>query len=179
MQPRFYISYSRDKAGNASHIYAVFYYDSSPDVHGWHIEARNRYFSAAFFMAENFYARRATRLYRSVQDDVYGPWVIDYPPTRDEIRCPAPEPVCHELESMQSRFIEEWLFFRDDPHVEADLQAYREHALSVQEVNVRWKRLSRFEKDGNHWICMPNGVDLNVVELLRKYWRLSEKIPER
>jgi hypothetical protein len=175
MQPRFYISCARDRPGT---LYALFYYDFSPDVYGWHIEAKGHYFSAAFFMLENFYTSHATRLYRSRQDDVYGPWLIDYPPTQDEIRCPAPEFICHELESMQSRFVEEWLFFPDDKRIECELRAYREHALPVQEVNVRWKRLSRFEKNGSHWICTASGIDLNVIELLKKYWRLSEKIPE-
>jgi len=176
MQPKFYISHSQDNLG---YVYALFYYDSSPDLYGWHIEARGRYFSAAFFMAENFYTDHSTRLYRSIQDDVYGPWTIDYPPTRDEIRCPAPEPVCHELESMQSRFVHEWLFFQDDPHINDDVRAYHDHSLPLQDVNVRWKRLHRFERHGAVCTCMATGLDLNVVDLLRKYWRLSEKVPAR
>jgi hypothetical protein len=176
MQPKFYISYARDKLGC---VFALFYYESNADLYGWHIEAKGHYFSAAFFMIENFYTNRATRLYRSIQDDVYGPWITDYPPNRDEIRCPAPESVCHELERLQSMFVEEWLFFQDDPHIAAEVQSYQTHALPVQEVNIKWRRLNRFEKKEPHWTCMASGVDLNVVDLLRKYWRLSEKVPER
>ncbi|RJG06500.1 hypothetical protein D3870_11185 [Noviherbaspirillum cavernae] len=160
-------------------MFALFYYESNADIYGWHIEAKGHYFSAAFFMIENFYANRATRLYRSIEDDVYGQWTIDYPPTRDEIRCPAPEEACHELERLQSRFVEEWLFFQDDPNIAAEVIAYREHGIPVQEVNIRWRRMNRMEKRNGLWSGMATGIDLNIVELLRKYWRLSEKVPAR
>jgi hypothetical protein len=176
MQSRFYVSYSPDKLGG---VFALFYFESNVDIYGWHIEAKGHYFSAAFFMIENFYARRAPRLYRSVQDDVYGPWAIDYPPTRDEIRCPVPESVSHELERLQSRFVEEWLFFKDDRDIAADLLAYQAQGLPVQEVNLKSKRLNRLEKRDSIWTYMSSGADLNVTELLRKYWRLSEKMPMR
>jgi hypothetical protein len=177
MQPRFYISSSQDKGGS---LQALFYYNGSdPDVYGWHVESKGHYFSAGFFMVESFYSSRPTRFYRSMHDDVYGPWVIDYPPAHDEFRCPVTEPVCHELQSMQSRFIEEWLFFRDSPEASPDILAYREHAMPIQEVNIRWKRLPRFGRQGTQWTCAAVGIDLNLPDLLRKYWRLSEKIPER
>lgn len=176
MQPKFAISYSPDNMGC---VFASFYFESHVDIYGWHIEAKGHYFSAAFFMIENFYAKHAPRLYRSVQDDVYGPWTIDYPPTRDEIRCPVPESLGHELERLQSRFVEEWLFFKDDRNIAADLLAYQVHKLPVQGVNIKSKRLNRLEKGNAHWTHMSAGIDLNVVELLRKYWRLSEKIPPR
>jgi hypothetical protein len=176
MQPKVYISYSPGKLGS---VFALFYFESGDDIYGWHIEARSLYFSAAFFMVENFYANRSPRLYRSVQDDVYGPWIIDYPPTRDEIRSPIPESVGHELERIQSRFVEEWLFFKNDLHIEAEQSAYQVQALPVQEVNIKAKRLHRLLKEGNTWTYATPGIDLNVIQLLRKYWRLSEKVPAR
>lgn len=176
MQPRFYISYSPGKLGS---VFALFYVESGVDIYGWHIEARSLYFSAAFFMAENFYDNRMPRLYRSIQDDVYGPWAIDSPPTRDEIRCPVPESVGHELERIQSRFVEEWLFFRNDLHIDAELAAYAVHGWPVQEVNIKSRRLPRLQKTGASWTYMTPGIDLNVIQLLRKYWRLSEKVPVR
>ncbi|MGH8807621.1 MAG: hypothetical protein ACREX0_07065 [Noviherbaspirillum sp.] len=176
MQPKAYISYSPGKPGS---VFALFYFESGVDLYGWHIEARNLYFSAAFFMVENFYANGAPRLYRSVEDDVYGPWTIDYPPTRDEIRCPVPESVGHELERTQSRFVEEWMFFKNDVHIETELVAYREHAWPVHEVNIKARRLPRLHKESGVWMHSTAGIDLNVVQLLRKYWRLSEKAPIR
>jgi hypothetical protein len=174
MQPKFYISYSPDKLG---HVFALLEFESNADIYGWHIEAKNRYFSAAFFMIENFYADRATRLYRSIPDDVYGPWIIDYPPSKGEIRSPVPETIGHELERLQSRFVEEWLVFGDDPHIAMEGSAYRMHGLLGQEVSIRSRRLSRMERAGGTWTYMTPGIDLNVVDLLRKYWRLSDKVP--
>lgn len=176
MQPKVYISYSPGKLGS---VFALFYFESGDDLYGWHIEARSLYFSAAFFMVEHFYANQSPRLYRSIQDDVYGPWIIDYPPTKDEIRCPIPESVGHELERIQSKFVEEWLFFKGDLHLDAELAFYKAHGLPVQEVNIKSRRLQRLHKEGGTWAHMPAGIDLNVVQLLRKYWRLSEKVPMR
>lgn len=174
MQPKSYISYSPDKLG---HVFALLYCESNVDIYGWHIEARTHYFSAGFFMFENFYADRATRLYRSIPDDVYGPWTIDYPPSKGEIRSPVPDAASHELERLQSRFVEEWLFFADDPQLEMERAAYRAHGLHLHEVNIRSRRLGRLEKQDRNWTGMTPGIDLNVVELLRKYWRLNEKMP--
>jgi len=177
MQARLYITVSQEKSGS---LQALFYYNhSGPDVYGWHVESKGHYCSSGFFMLENFYSSRATRFYRSMHDDVYGPWAIDYPPSHDEFRSPVPEAICHELESMQSRFVEEWLFFREEQSADSDITAYREHAMPIQEVNVKWRRLPRFGRQGTHWTYTSVGVDLNIVELLKKYWRLSEKVPER
>jgi hypothetical protein len=174
MQPKFYISCSPAKPGS---VFALFYVESGVDLYGWHIEARNLYFSAAFFMIENFYAQRSLHLYRSVQDDVYSPWTIDYPPTGDEIRCPVPESVSHELERIQSWFVEEWLFFKNGGGIEAEQSAYRARGLPVHEVNIKARRLDRLSRHRGQCIYTPPGTDLNVVQVLRKYWRLSEKIP--
>jgi hypothetical protein len=174
MQPKLYIAYSPDKLGS---IFALFYVEVDTDICGWHIEAKDEYFSAAFFMIEKFYADHATRLYRSVQDDVYSPWTLDYPPGKDLFRCPVPESVGHELERIQSRFVEDWLFFRDDRHIAAELLAYEDHGLALHEVNIRSKRLNRLERKDGTLTWLTAGIDRNVVDLLRKYWRLNEKIP--
>lgn len=176
MQPKYYISYCPDKLGQ---VFALLEFESNADIYGWHIEAKNRYFSAGFFMIESFYSDHATRLYRSILDDVYGPWTIDYPPNKGEIRSPVPESIGHELERLQSRFVEEWLVFGDDPHIEAEAAVYRMHDLSLQAVNIRSKRLGRMEKNERTWTWAAPGLDLNVVDLVRKYWRLSEKVPGR
>lgn len=174
MQAKAYVSRSPDKPGN---IFALFYCESGADVYGWHIEARNRYFSAAFFMLDNFYSKLPLHLYRSTEDDVYSPWTIDYPPTRDRIRCPVPEPAGHELERMQWFFVEDWLLFREVPAIETTLPAYSAQHSPVYEVNIHPRRLQRLERHGESLIYMPPGVDPNIVQLLRKYWRLNEKIP--
>lgn len=177
MQPKVYISYA---PGNSGSLFALLYFEDGADIHGWHIEARSVYFSAAFFMVENFYATRTPRLYRSVEDDVYGAWTIDNPPAPHEhIRCPLPESVAHELERMQSQFVDEWLFFRNDGDISAEAEAYAARGWPVQEVNIRSRRVARLQRQNSHCVYVPPGIDLNVVQLLRKYWRLSEKVPER
>lgn len=174
MQSRIYISYSPDKAGS---VFALFYCESGDDIIGWHIETRERYFSAAYFMIEDYYADHDARLYRSIEDDVYGAWTIDHPPTRDHIRCPLSEAQQHELDRLQSLFVEDWLFFGDDAHIESELASYRVQGLPVYWANVRWKRLQRLNRRGREWVHATPGTDLNVAPFLRKYWRLNEKVP--
>lgn len=173
MQSRIYISYSPDKAGS---VFALFYLESGEDVFGWHLETREGYFSAAFFMIEGFYADHDVRLYRSVEDDVHGPWTIDHPPTRNRIRCPLSESQLHELERLQSVFVGDWLFFGDDAHIDSELAAYQVQGLPVYWVNIRWRRLQRLRKLGTQWVHATPGTDVNVAQFLRKYWRLNEKV---
>jgi hypothetical protein len=173
MQPRLYISYSPVKAGS---IFALFYFESGNDVYGWHLETRDHYFSAAFFMVENFYGQSEPRLYRSVEDDVYSAWTIDHPPTKDSIRCPLSEAVRHELGHQQSLFVEEWLFFGNDTGIDTECAAYQVQGLPVHEANIKWRRLHRLKKFGAEWIHASPGMDMNVVQYLRKYWRLNEKV---
>jgi hypothetical protein len=176
MQFKSTISYSSVKPGS---VFAVLYLESGNDIYGWHIEARGQYFSAAFFMIEHFYADLSPHLYRSVEDDVYGPWTMDCPPTKDVIRCPIPESVCHELERMQSMFVEEWLFFKDDPGIEPELMAHESQGLPVHMVGIKARRLYRLDKRRSTWTYATPGVNPNIIELLRKYWRLSDKVPAR
>lgn len=173
MQPKLYISYSPVKAGS---VFALFYYESGDDIYGWHLETRDHYFSAAFFVIENFYRQSDPRLYRSVEDDVYGAWTIDHPPTKNSIRCPLLEALRHELERQQSLFVEDWLFFGNDTRIESELAAYQVQGLPVHEANIKWRRLHRLKKVGAEWIHASVGMDMNVVQYLRKYWRLNEKV---
>jgi hypothetical protein len=146
-------------------LFAVFYCEDGNDVYGWHLETRGAYFSAAFFMVEHFYGSAESRLYRSVDDDVYGPWTIDAPPSPNLIRCPLPEAACHALEQYQSRFIEEWLELADDGN-----------ALLGERASVKAHRLNRMHREGDVWSHMSPGADPNVARLLRRYWRLNEKL---
>lgn len=172
MQPKVYVSFSPSRPVA---VFALFYLESGKDIYGWHIEARELNFSAAFFMIEDYYAKSRPHLYRSMEDDVYGSWVTDYPPTKNAIRCPVPEEDSHDLERIQSKFVEDWLYFSDDIHIDTELAFYELHGLPVHEVNIKSKRLSRMHKQDAHWIHMSPATDLDLVQLLRKYWRLSEK----
>lgn len=173
MQPKINIHYTIGQLGSVA---ALFYIASEADVYGWHIHAQGHYFSASFFMIENFYTNRSTLLYRSLEDDVYGPWITDFPPADNEIRCPLPEPVRHELERIESKFVEEWLFFENDPGSAPELAAYKSQRLPIHAVNVKSRKINRLEKKKVDWGHSTPDIDANILDFLQKYWRNDENI---
>jgi hypothetical protein len=172
MQPKSHIRYFPNEPSSVS---ALFYVEYGVDVYGWYTHAESGSFSAAFFMLENFYVDRSTSLYRSIEDDVYGSWVSDSPPSDTEIRCPLPELVRHELERIQSNFVDEWLFFENDPAASQEFLAYARHRLSIHAVNVKFKKLNRLEKDKPDWEHKTPGIDPNLMDFVQKRWRVNEK----
>jgi hypothetical protein len=176
MQPKIRIQYRPTKPGFVS---AQFYVESESDVYGWYAQSRGQRFHASFFMVENFYTKRTTVLYRSVEDDVYGPWITASPSNDNEVRCPLPEPVRHELERLQSWCVEEWLFFENDPDAEAELAAYRSLELPVHPLNIKARKLRRIPKTAPGWDYSTAGSDPNVADLLEKHWHHLEKETSR
>ena len=158
---------------------AMFYMEAHIELYCWYMTARDQQLSTAFFMVEHFYTDRTPVLYRSIEDDVYEPWTIDYPPTKNAIRCPIPDAIMHELERLQSMFVQEWLFFETDPNVSSELAAYRTRGLSVQAANIKCRKLNRLDKEDQHWVHTTPGTDFNVAEFLEKYWRFEERITAR
>jgi hypothetical protein len=176
MQPKVYISYSH---GDSGALTAMFYVESHIDLYGWYMSTREHQLSTAFFMVENFYATCAPVLYRSIEDDVYEPWITDYPPTQNAIRCPIPDSITHELERIQSNFVHEWLFFKNDPDIASELAAYSTRGLPIRAANIKFKKLNRLDKDDAIWIHKTPGTDFNVADFLEKYWRINEKLLAR
>jgi len=176
MQPKVYISHS---LGKHSSVTAMFYVEAHTDLYGWYMVAREHRLSTAFFMVEHFYADRTPVLYRSIEDDVYDPWIKEFPPAENAIRCPIPDAISHELERIQSMFIQEWLFFESDPNVAGELAAYHGRGLPVQAANIKFKKLNRLDKDDDHWTHTTPGTDVNVPDFLEKYWRFGEKLSYR
>ena len=172
MQPKIHIRYMPDEPSSVS---ALFYVEHGIDVYGWYTHAEKAAFSAAFFMLENFYADRSAALYRSIEDDVYGAWANDFPPTDTEIRCPLPEPVRHELERIQSIVTDEWLFFENDPSASRELMAYSSHQLLIHAVNVKPRNVNRLSRTQASWEHKTPGMDSNVMDFVQKHWRVSEK----
>lgn len=178
MQPKLYFSYARKKP---CALTALFYLEKEIDLYGWYLVAGSECLSHAFFMIENFYSETSPVLYRSLADDVYAPWTMDYPPAQSSIRCPLPAEIGHELERMQSRFIDEWLFFQNDVGVSAEaaagvaaeFTAYRAHSLPVQKANIRWRKMQSFDMHGDVWRHVTAGADANVAEFLEKHWRMT------
>ena len=169
MEAHSYLAYSPRGAGLAS---ALFYLAADDNVYGWYTGACSYAFPAAYFTLEDFYSTRATLFYRSLEDDVYGPWVVDYTPITTEARCPVPQPLCHELQRLQGAFVQEWLFFDDD---EKAAEAYRKLGLPVQGTNVRADQLHRLDQRQPTWVYAAPGIDLNVVAYLKRSWPLDDK----
>lgn len=156
-------------------VSALFYVEDRADVIGWYAQSRRSRYSAAFFMIENFYANRAPSLFRSVEDDVYGPWRRLVPQPEQEVRCPLSEPLRHELERLQSLFIDEWLFFPSDPRHDKEVEAYRSRQLPLHAFNVRERRLGRFNQHAPVWVHQTPGNNPEVLDLLQKCWRFYGK----
>lgn len=172
MQPKIHISFFPKNAGSVS---ALLYVESEGDIYGWYGTSTSRRFAAAFFMAENFYAKHTTILHRSLHGDVYGPWIADYPPARSKNRCPVPETLRHELERMQFEFMDEWLFFKTDPAIDGEVAAYQEKGLPLNTLNVKFKRLKRLIERNSNLTYATSGADLNVMEFLQKYLRFNDR----
>lgn len=145
------------------------------DVYGWYTGSASGEFPAAFFMLEHYYSTHETAFYRSVEDDVYGDWVLAYPPLAiDTGRSPpVPEPMCHELMRAQDAFIAEWLFYADDPAAAEEVEWYHEHELALGSVAIRHARLNRLDHRDVVWTYASPALDLNIIDLLRERWPLD------
>ena len=176
MQPHIYLCQTEGSAGS---VLACFYLEVDNEIYGWRISGRAHHFAAAFFMLEDFYNNELAALYRSVEDDVYGSWMVDIPRRRGEVRSPLPEPLLHELERLQSLFVQEWLFFENDPESAAEIAAYERHHLPVQAVNIRLRKLSRLALQGRRWEYRTPGFDKNVSDYLQKYIRATDIFIEK
>ena len=170
MQPKIYIAATTGSSGTTT---AVLYLELESDVFGWFLEANEHQVAAGFFMLEDFYAQRPAVLYRSLADDVYGHWIRDHPPGDDRVRCPLPESVLHELERLQSKLVNDWLFFENEPGSAMEFAAYGQHAVVRRAVNIRSRKLSRLVRGNSGWHHWTPGFDQNVLDHLQKYARLE------
>ncbi len=170
MQPKVYLSLSQETPPSLT---ALCYVEVDNDLYGWYLFAQEHDMSPGFFMIENFYTARTPVLYRSVEDDAYAAWTVDYPLRKNAIRCPVHDGLVHELERIQSAFVDDWLFFENDPDNAAEFAAYQRRKLPLQVANIRIKKLSRFRKTGPRWTHCTPGTDINVPEFLSKHWNLD------
>lgn len=176
MQPKIYLSQSE---GRSAPLSGCFYLENGRELYGWHLQSKGHRFAAAFFMLENFYEPSKTALYRSVEDDVYGPWMSDSPRLGEEMRCPLPESVQHELERLQSIFVQEWLFFENDPDAEHEIALYDRAHLSVHAVNVKFRKLSRLVRTQRRWEYCTPGFNFHLLDYLQKYLRVTDILTEK
>jgi hypothetical protein len=172
-EPVIYLAYSPRGPGL---MCALFYLNNGGNsVHGWFTGAQGNDFPARFFMLENFYSQLDTQFYASIQDDVYSGWVREYPRPVMELEKEGPLPMnyCHELEKIQSMFSHEWLFYESETGRENEIDVYRKMELAVKTVNVKTRKLNKFDTSDVVWTYTGPGVDLGVVQYLRKHWQLD------
>jgi hypothetical protein len=174
MQSHFHLAYAPRGAGVAS---ALFYVVSGENVYGWYTGARDHACEAAFFALEHYYSTHATTFCRSVGNDLYGAWVLDFAPVVTDIRNPVPEALCHELERLHEAFVREWLFYPNGDNARDDLAAYERLGLPVGPVNIRAERFTRFDQSQPTWVYASPGIDLNIVSTLRTSWPLDDREP--
>ena len=156
-------------------LYAVLWFAEDEHVYGWFIGARDGGHLASYFMLQDYFSLRETRLFRSVEDDVYGEWVdvrpagdapLPHPP-------PVPEAICHELSHLQYQFIRHWLFFDDDPEASEEADALTARQLPVRHVNIRASRLDKLRTAPAVWRYDAPDADMNVLIYLSKRWPLD------
>lgn len=156
-------------------LYAVLWFAVDDDIFGWFMGAKDGGHIASYFMLQDYFSMRDTRLFRSVEDDVYGPWV-DVRPSGD-MQLPHPPPVpeelCHELSRLQDQFIRHWLFFDDDAEARAEADALNARELPVRHVNIRASRLDKLSTAPAVWHYDSPGTDRNVLIHLSKRWPLD------
>jgi hypothetical protein len=167
MQPKVYVSYSQKRPHVVT---ALFYIEREIHLYGWFMAAGHRAMSQAFFMLENFYADTTPVLYRSLSDDVYDPWIIDSPRAESPIRNPLPADIGHELERLQSQFVDEWLFFETDGDAADELAAYQARGLPLHAANIKCRRLGRLHQECDEWVHVTPGIDFNVAGFIETNW---------
>jgi hypothetical protein len=172
MQAHFHFAYAPRGAGVIS---ALLYVRAGENVFGWYTGAKDHGCEVAYFALERYYSTHATAFCRSLANDVYGAWVLDFPPLTTDIRSPVPEEVCHELERLQAVFVREWLFYPGEPGADAEAAAYGKLGLPVGPVNIRSERFTRFDQSQPTWTCASPGIDLNIIAALRASWPLDDR----
>jgi hypothetical protein len=177
IEPFVYLAYAPRGAGA---LCACLNFAVDEQVYGWYTGSRAAEVAAEFFMLENFYSPKQTVFYRSGESDVYGTWLVR---KRDVARLldrppPVPQEICHELNRLQSSFVQEWVFYAEDENAAEEAAAYQALGLPVQPVNIKSRRLGKFDKSDAIWTYASTGQDMNVIGFLMRHWPLDHDAPE-
>jgi len=161
-------------------LYAVLWFSEGPGVYGWYIGSRDGEAEASYFVLPDYYAVKPEPdvLYRSVDDDLQGPWVQVTERGESELPHPPPVPqaLCHELARLQDEFVRHWLFFDDDPDSEPQARALEARELPVRHVNIRTSRLGKLRMAAAVWRYDAPDADQNVLVHLSQRWPLDEQL---
>ena len=161
-------------------LYAMLWREHENDILGWLIGDKDGEPIACYFLLQGYYEAGSPRFLRTLQDDVYGPWV-EATSSGDAPR-PLPdvlsEPICHELLQLQQQLCRHWLFFSEEPGVEAEAAALAARELAVRRVNVRAKRLDKFRHGAAVWRYDAPGADVHVLNRLSRRWPLDYRVQD-
>ncbi|GLU31381.1 hypothetical protein WKR88_19760 [Trinickia caryophylli] len=172
IEPFSFLAYQPDGQGL---ICAVTLIVEGDNVYGWYTGPAGGNFTAAYFVLDRYYSTHETAFYHSVENDVRSDWVLAYPPLEIDAgrHSPVPEDVSHELERVQGAFAAEWLFYCDDTAAAADVEWYRMRSLPVTYAGIRCEKLSKLDPVGVFWTYGSPGLDMNIIDFLRKRWPLD------
>lgn len=159
-------------------LYGVLWFAQDDDILGWFVGARDGEHLSSYFVLQDHARDGKTRLLRSAQNEMYGPWLQAGPHGDTEVPHPPPlpEPLCHELMRLQNEFVRHWLFFRDDPEAADEALALQARELSVRSVNVRPARLGKFYHGAAVWRYDAPGADTGVLAELSQHWPLDYRV---
>lgn len=154
---------------------ALVYTVRGDDVYGWWVGPVNGEYQPSFFQLANYFSRSERAFYTTRGGDLYGGWVYDYDASSPVLDKPVAvdDALCHELEHMQFVFAREWLSFAGDEDAEQEASRYHEGELAHQDVNVRFHRLNKLDKDQPVWTYRSAGFDNNILKRLIGNWPLD------
>lgn len=155
---------------------AIMYLKTERDVYGWFTGPQDGQSVSAYFLLDAFYTVSGPRFYATEGTDLYAGWTYDYaarPAKRLAARQLLDDALCHELDRAQSAFATEWLFYRDAPGAEGDMQAYAEAELALGETNIRYHRLARLSHTHVTWTYYSPRFEHAVLTFLSRHWPLD------
>lgn len=170
--PQSFVAYAPRGVGL---LCALVYAARNDDVCGWWVGAADGGYQTAFFLLDRYFTRDERAFYATRGGDLYRGWAYDYRARPAELDKPVPveDSLCHELEHIQFVFAQEWLSFAGDADAGQQNASYREAELAHQDVNVKFHRLNKLDKDDLVWTYRSAGLDLNVVKRLMRDWPLE------
>lgn len=154
---------------------ALFHFAIGPDAYGWFTGATGHAVLASYFALERWYSDREPLLFRSVENDAHGSWLVADTQGERPIDPPSPVPaaVINELVAMQGRFAAEWLAYAADPGFESQAARLVERGFVPGAVNVRPDRLGKFAPGAAIWTYSSSGIDLRLLRFLSRRWTLD------
>jgi hypothetical protein len=156
--PNIFLAYAPRGAGLRC---ALAYLSSARDVYGWFTGPRHdATLASCYFVIENLFTKSAPRYEAVNAADLHLGWALD-------------EARRHELARLQEMFAREWLFYRDNPHAAAELEAYAEAELAAGEVNLRFERLAKLDKAQPNWTYYTPQFERTVLRHLAGRWPLE------